>query len=172
MRSNIMGKRCEQTARTVIGPDPTLKMGQLAVPQKIAKNLTIPVKVASFNIEKLSRIVNNNKANYVLKNEGKTRINMKYALFRKGTELIYGDIIHHGNSRVKVITGKERFVKGDKLERNGVLIDDVKYPEQKRYNLEIGDIVERQLMDGDVVLLNESLFKTGGLKRVLPPSHN
>ena len=30
IRNNMMGKRCNQTGRTVIGPDPTLKLGELA----------------------------------------------------------------------------------------------------------------------------------------------
>ena len=40
LRNNMMGKRCNQTARTVIGPDPTLKLGELAVPPAMAEILT------------------------------------------------------------------------------------------------------------------------------------
>jgi hypothetical protein len=33
-------------------------------------------------------------------------------------------------------------------------LDGMKYPEKKNYKLEVGDIVERKLQDGDIVLLN------------------
>ena len=49
IRNNLMGKRCEQTARTVLGPEPTLRMGQLGVPYEIGSNLTIPEVVTPMN---------------------------------------------------------------------------------------------------------------------------
>jgi DNA-directed RNA polymerase beta' subunit len=93
----------EMTARTVIGPDPTLKMGQICVPPQIASNLTIPVQVTHFNIKYLSDLVDNGKVNYVLKDNGQTRINLENALFFKGTRLNHGDIIFRKNK----ITGEE-----------------------------------------------------------------
>ena len=68
------------TARTVIGPDPTLKMGQICVPPQIANNLTIPVQVTQFNIKYLTELVDAGKVNYVLKDNGQTRINLENAL--------------------------------------------------------------------------------------------
>jgi hypothetical protein len=155
IRNNIMGKRCNQSARTVIGPDPTLKLGELAVPREMAEILTVPVKVAPFNIEILTQIVNSGRANYVLKNNGKTRINLERALFRKGTELLYGDIIYRQNGdQIRVETGKERLKDGDRVKRNEEFLVDLKYPTRREYKLEIGDIVERKLMNRDIVLLN------------------
>ena len=46
-----MGKRVDFSARTVITPDPTLKLDQLGVPETIAMNLTIPETVTSENID-------------------------------------------------------------------------------------------------------------------------
>lgn len=153
-----IGKRCDQTGRTVIGPDPTLKMGQLAVPREMASNLTIPVQVNNFNIEQMNKLVNEGGANYVLKNGGKAKINLSYALFRKGTELVYGDEIHRksGDKMVvlKVMGKNEQLQKGDLLKRGDKFVEDLKYPERKNYMLEPGDIVERKLQDGDIVLLN------------------
>ena len=40
VRCNLMGKRVEQAARSVIGPDPTLRIGEIAVPPKICRILT------------------------------------------------------------------------------------------------------------------------------------
>lgn len=50
-RSNLSGKRVNFSARTVISPDPNLSINEIGVPIEIAKELTIPVKVTSHNIE-------------------------------------------------------------------------------------------------------------------------
>ena len=154
IRSNLMGKRCEFSGRTVIGPDPTLKMCQLAVPIEIATNMTIPERVTSFNKKWLTDLVNNGKANYILKNNGTTRINLKYALYRKGTELLYGDIIHRGSKKINIYNKNIPLIHGDQIERNSVLLTTVEYPYKKLQVINIGDIVERHLIDGDIVLLN------------------
>ena len=147
-------KRCEQTARTVIGPDPTLKMGQLAVPPEIADNLTVPVQVTNYNYDLMTKMVNDGKANYVLKDNGNTRINLENALFFRGTRLTHGDIIVRDGNEIVVNDGNTMLVKGDLLKRNGEIVKDIKYPERRRYTLNIGDIVERKLQNNDIVLLN------------------
>ena len=65
----MMGKRCNQTGRTVIGPDPTLKMTELAVPPKMAKILTIPIRVTTFNIDELQNLVNIGFVSSIIKND-------------------------------------------------------------------------------------------------------
>ena len=45
VRANLMGKRVNKSARTVIGPDPTLRVNEIALPKTIANILTIPVVV-------------------------------------------------------------------------------------------------------------------------------
>ena len=150
----------EMTARTVIGPDPTLKMGQLAVPPQIAKNLTIPVPVTRFNYDFLTNLVNEGKVNYVLKDNGQTRINLENALFFKGTRLNHGDIIVRKDKEtgkdveILVTNGKDLIQKGDRLKRNGEWVTDLKYPEKRSYKLNVGDICERALYDGCIILLN------------------
>ena len=139
----------------MIGPDPTLKMGQLAVPPEIANNLTIPVQVNNFNYDYCTDLVNKGKVNYVLKDNGITRINLENALFFKGTRVAHGDIIVRTDEKTKqefefiVKNGKELLKPGDKLKRNDEWIKDLKYPGKRSYKLNIGDIVERQLQDGD-----------------------
>ena len=143
-----------------IGPDPTLKMGQLAIPPQIADNLTIPVQVTNFNYDMCTDLVNRGKVNYVLKDKGQTRINLENALFFKGTRLNHGDIIVRRDEEtgedveMLVTNGKQMLQKGDKLKRNGEWILDLKYPEKRTYKLNVGDICERKLQDGDIVLLN------------------
>lgn len=159
VRTNLMGKRVEQSGRTVIGAEPTLKVGQLAMPPQMASNLTIPVQVNNMNYKQMTELVNRGKVNFILKDNGATRINLENALFFKGTRVNHGDIIVRTNedeteTETLVTNGKELLKPGDKLKRNGEYVKDIKYPEKRTYQLNIGDICERQLQDGDIVLLN------------------
>lgn len=158
IRMNLMGKRRDQTGRTVIGPDPTLKMGQLAVPQEMADNLTVPVQVTKFNFDYLTELVRANKANFVLK-KGGVKINLQNALYSKGTRLNHGDIIIRDGKEIVVNNGKDVIMEGDRVRRNGKMLENIIYPHVKEYKLYIGDIVERKLQDGDIVLLNRQPTK-------------
>ena len=60
MRNNCMGKRVNQSGRTVIGPDPTLALNEMIVPEKIANILTYPERVFKFNYDKLTNLVKKN----------------------------------------------------------------------------------------------------------------
>jgi DNA-directed RNA polymerase beta' subunit len=122
IRNNLMGKRVEFSGRTVIGPDPNLEFGEMGLPRQIAEELTVPETVTSFNLKYLLEIVNNGKANFVMKNGSDTRINLKYAMFRKGTELLYGDVVIRGNKEIKVINGNVILQKDDMISRNGKLL--------------------------------------------------
>tara|TARA_Y100000389_G_scaffold90627_2_gene87182 strand:- start:2715 stop:5459 length:2745 start_codon:yes stop_codon:yes gene_type:complete len=151
IRTNLMGKRCNQTGRTVIGPDPTLKLGELGVPYEMAQTLTFPERVTLFNIKKLQDLVNEGKVDSILKPDGVTRINLKR--FRRGSRLVNGDIIIRGIERISVVSGRELVLEGDKIERNGEILDNI-IPSDRNYTITEGWIVERQLQDGDYVLLN------------------
>jgi DNA-directed RNA polymerase II subunit RPB1 len=59
LRGNLMGKRVNFSARSVITPDPNIRIDQLGVPYKIAMNLTIPEIVSKFNKNKLYKIIRN-----------------------------------------------------------------------------------------------------------------
>jgi DNA-directed RNA polymerase beta' subunit len=52
-----MGKRVDFSARTVIGPDPVLRLDQLGVPLAIASNLTVPETVTAENIDEMRKLV-------------------------------------------------------------------------------------------------------------------
>jgi len=58
LRGNLMGKRVDFSARTVITPDPNLRLDQLGVPEEIAKNLTVPEIVTEHNQAYLRELVN------------------------------------------------------------------------------------------------------------------
>jgi DNA-directed RNA polymerase II subunit RPB1 len=64
VRNNLMGKRVDFSARTVITPDPTIDINQLGIPLKVAMNLTFPEVVTPQNIDKLQKLVKNGRDIY------------------------------------------------------------------------------------------------------------
>ena len=98
VRLNLMGKRVEYSARTVLEGDPKLGINQVGVPRRIAEDLTIPMLVNRYNLN----AIQDYKIKYILKKDGR----------RYDTKIF------------------------------------------KNYRLEIGDTVERCLIDGDVVAIN------------------
>lgn len=146
IRNNLMGKRVEFSGRTVIGPDPTLEFGEMGMPDAIAAELTIPEHVTSFNKEILTKLVNDGKANFIMKNGGDTRINLKYAMWRKGTELMYGDVVIRKSSddktsEIKVENGNVTLTPGDCVRRNGKIL--------------------KPLQSGDVIIRNDERLPNG-----------
>ena len=61
VRGNLMGKRVNFSARSVITPDPNLELDQLGVPLSIAKNLTFPEKVTAYNKSYIRKLLENGK---------------------------------------------------------------------------------------------------------------
>ncbi|KAJ2162429.1 DNA-directed RNA polymerase III subunit C1 (rpo31) [Coemansia sp. RSA 552] len=111
-RGNLSGKRVDFSGRTVISPDPNMRIDQVAVPDRVAKILTYPERVTPHNMKRLQKLV---KA---------------------------GPDAHPGANYVAMASnGQKRF-----------LIKAIR--EQVAKNLQIGDVVERHLCDGDVVLFN------------------
>ena len=132
-----VGHNCNFTGRTVIGPDPTLKMGQMGVPKEIAENLTVPVQVANFNYEYLTNLVNDGKVNIVKTKSGE-KINIHHHIFNRGTRLNHGDIIIRKDEKTSeeiemvINNGKEMLKPGDRLKRNDEFIKNIKYPEKRK----------------------------------------
>ena len=111
-----MGKRVDQSGRTVITSDPNIGLDEVGIPLIIAMNLTYPEIVTKHNIDYLRQLVKNGKkkypgANFVIKN----------IVDREGNEAKH---IYH-----------------------------LKYVEKPPV-IKPGDIVERHLVDGDIVLFN------------------
>lgn len=100
IRGNIMGKRGNFNARTVITSDPTISVNCLGVPVKIAMNLTYPEFVTPHNYDRLTQLIRNGSdvypgANYVYRANSFGRISKPiYLKFRKEKiTLQYGDIV-------------------------------------------------------------------------------
>jgi DNA-directed RNA polymerase II subunit RPB1 len=102
LRMNIMGKRVDYSARTVISVDPNLNIDQFGVPEKIAMTLSFPETVNKFNIEKLRKMVLNGPHTYpgaktVTKGTigNQRNISLKHVdVVKIANELEIGDIVH------------------------------------------------------------------------------
>jgi DNA-directed RNA polymerase beta' subunit len=57
IRGNLMGKRVDFTARTVITGDPHLGMNEVGVPTSVAQKMTVPVKVTDYNRQALQDLL-------------------------------------------------------------------------------------------------------------------
>jgi DNA-directed RNA polymerase II subunit RPB1 len=97
VRGNLMGKRVDFSARSVITPDPNLSIRELGVPLKIAKNITKPVVVNDMNRRVLTKLVRNGPEEYpgakILERKGGENISLRYA-DRDNIVLYNGDIVH------------------------------------------------------------------------------
>ncbi len=71
IRGNLLGKRVNFSARTVISPDPTLSINEVGVPQSIANELTVAEYVTEANIKACKELIKEGKANYVSRPDGR-----------------------------------------------------------------------------------------------------
>jgi DNA-directed RNA polymerase II subunit RPB1 len=126
IRGNLMGKRVDFSARSVITPDPSISINELGVPIKIAMNLTYPEKVNKFNKDKLIKLIKNGPDKY------------PGAKFLRKT-----------NDNMRTIRLKEIDI--------------------SKIQLDIGDIVDRHVINGDVVLFNRqpSLHKMSMMAHIV-----
>ena len=109
IRKNLAGKRVNFSARTVISPDPNLKLNEVGVPFEIANVLSVAEKVTGLNKKRMKELVLKQDypgANYIIRLDGK---------------------------RKKITNGLRK----DLAEE-----------------IDTGYIVERHLVDGDIVLFN------------------
>ena len=94
LRGNLMGKRVDFSARTVITGDPNLSLDEVGVPRSIARTLTYPETVTPYNISKLHQLVQNGPnehpgAKYVIRSDG-TRIDLRHHKRAGAISLEYG----------------------------------------------------------------------------------
>ncbi len=97
MRGNLMAKRVDYSARSVITADPNISIRELGIPLKIAKNITKPVVVNRLNRAFLTKLVQNGPDVWpgakILERKNGQNITLRY-LDRKSIVLEDGDIVH------------------------------------------------------------------------------
>jgi len=166
IRQNLMGKRYDFCCRTVAGPEPNLRIDEIAIPRSTMNILSWPEAVNHRNIEEMQNIVDDGLANTIIRKEQIIRLTDKFAT-RWPKELM----MNPEYSLLKY---------GDKLDRNGVIIDIEKakfknpsfkprqtdiivrdegrfkiiIPQKIPHTVQEGDIVERKLRGGDWTTLN------------------
>ena len=75
-RSNLSGKRVNFCARSVISPDPYLGVNEVGVPEKIARELTVPIRVTIRNREQMRQLILTGPdvhpgVNYIIRADGR-----------------------------------------------------------------------------------------------------
>jgi len=159
VRQNMMGKRCDRTARTVVGGDSTLRLNEVGVPYEIANIITIPVFVNHTNIEEMTKTVNTpGKVCVIIKKNG-TRLSVARASIKPGTVLNHGDKITRNGNTFVVTNCKLELKAGDIIRRKLANGQEEKtiptvLPERRHIAIDIGDKLERYLQNGDYLLLN------------------
>ena len=97
MRGNLMAKRVDFSARSVITADPNISIKELGIPMKIAKNITKPVTVNAANRAFLTKLVLNGPEIYpgakILEKRNGDSITLRY-VDKKSIILEDGDIVH------------------------------------------------------------------------------
>lgn len=94
IRGNLMGKRVDFSARTVITPDPNLSIDQVGVPRTIALNLTYPEVVTPYNYERMMELLRNGPnehpgAKYIIREDGQ-RLDLRYVKKPSDLHLEFG----------------------------------------------------------------------------------
>jgi DNA-directed RNA polymerase beta' subunit len=95
IRMNLLGKRTNFSARTVIGPDASLRVDEIAIPPLIAETLTYPENVNQYNIDSLSEQILDGKINVVIRTDpklGELKFTLKYMKNVRDFRLQYGDV--------------------------------------------------------------------------------
>lgn len=98
MRGNLMAKRVDFSARSVITADPNISIRELGIPMKIAKNITKPVRVSKKNRAFLMQLVLNGPDVWpgakILERANGQSITLRYLDRRNHLVLEEGDIVH------------------------------------------------------------------------------
>lgn len=138
-RNNLMGKRCNFTARSVVSPDPFIKLEDVGIPLNFAVKLTYPEIVTPYNIDYLQSLVNNgpNKypgANFVSRNitdrnTGKTMEKQYSLAIKTSFKLAIGDRVarHLQDSDIVLFNRQPSLHKGSLMGQTGHIINDFRY---------------------------------------------
>jgi DNA-directed RNA polymerase subunit A' len=76
IRHNLAGKRVNFSSRTVISPEPNIKINEVGVPFEVAKIITVGESVNTINIDSLKKLILSDVypgANYIIRPDGKRK---------------------------------------------------------------------------------------------------
>jgi len=165
IRGNLMGKRVDFSARSVITGDPNLSIRQLGVPMKIATNITKPVTVNDRNRDFLMKLVQNGPEEYpgakILERKNGESISLRY-VDRLSIRLETGDIVHRHMMDGDAVL----FNRQPSLHRMSMMCHIAKI--MKKGDTFRMNVADTKPYNADRLLPSRSA--TGGLKRLIPPS--
>jgi DNA-directed RNA polymerase II subunit RPB1 len=177
MRGNLMAKRVDFSARSVITADPNISIRELGIPMKIAKNITKPVVVNRVNRAFLTKLMLNGPDVWpgakILDRKNGDSITLRY-LDRKSITLEDGDIIHRHMMDGDAIL----FNRQPTLHRMSMMCHIAKIMKQgDTFRMNVADTKPYNADEIFVMILvtkttKTSTSTTGGVKSVLPPSLN
>ncbi|SCO93759.1 DNA-directed RNA polymerase III subunit RPC1, putative [Plasmodium malariae] len=170
-RCNLSGKRVDFSSRTVISPDPNISIDEVVIPKIIAMRLTYPEIVNKYNMEKLKMLIRNGAnmwpgANYIIKRKQKSADYVENTSF--GLRAMSNGGMAGSGSTPAILDALKRYINRSGIVNGSAGTNDNACPSisaskislkyaNKRYvidNLSIGDIVERHICNGDIVLFN------------------
>ena len=168
-RSNLSGKRVNFSSRTVISPDPLLSINQVGVPIFAARELTVPIHVNELNIETMRRLsrggvepvrIRGADREMVMRKgvrpvgydeeTGETDEALSEIFAKREVENAFGKTVEELGIDAKYVTGVNKYTD---LQGRDFRVNDNNYKDVAA-KLEVGFTIERQLIDGDVVLFN------------------
>ncbi|GIY88578.1 DNA-directed RNA polymerase I subunit RPA1 [Caerostris extrusa] len=123
-RMNMMGKRVNYAARSVISPDPYIMVEEIGIPLVFAKKLTFPEPVTFHNVENLRRAVMN------------------------------GPDVHPGALIVEMEDGRAYRLTSDAVKRQAIANTLLTPLNSAMKHIGKGKIVHRHIKNGDMVILN------------------
>ena len=144
VRGNLMGKRVDKSARSVITPDPNISIDELGVPFVVADVLTREEIVTPLNVKRLTQLV------------------------RNGPKWPGANCIEYKSS-----SDLEQQMGGQSRGSFKCSLKHITQMQRDKIVLNPGDVVHRHLMNGDIVLFNRqpSLHKMsmmGHRAKILP----
>lgn len=158
IRGNIQGKRVDFCARTVITPEAMGMLDEVVIPEHIAKVITYPVRVNDYNFKQCQKLLDDGKVRKIRR--GEMMYDADIACFTRGFELGDTDVVWRNGQRITPMSYQSSnnkklvLLPTDLVYRNGVLIENTTPPKRKDFALQIGDVIDRQLQDGDWTIFN------------------
>ncbi len=77
IRHNLAGKRVNYSARSVVSPDPYIRINEIGIPFEVARIITVAETVTTDNLETLKELIRQGEkypgANYVIRPDGKKK---------------------------------------------------------------------------------------------------
>lgn len=138
-RKNMMGKRVNFAARSVISPDVNIETNEIGVPPVFAKKLTYPERVTAHNVDHLAQLVINGPN----KHPGAMSIRME-----DGSETVLSKL----SKEDRTALARQLLTPQQDLSRTYTGVYSNQY--QTTRTAVANKVVMRHLQDGDIVVMN------------------